>query len=130
METRNAVPKRVWAGRAITALPVLFLLFDGVIKLLNITPVAESFTRLGYRPSVAVGIGIVELACIVIYLMPRTSVLGAILVTGYLGGAIATHLRVGDPLFTHVLFPLYVALPLWAGLWLRNERVRALILEA
>ena len=130
METkRNIVPKRVWIGRAITALPVLFLLFDAVIKLLAINPVTESFIKLGYQPTIAVGIGILELACIVIYLMPRTSILGAILVTGYLGGAIATHLRVGDPLFTHVLFPVYVALLLWAGLWLRNERVRALMVE-
>jgi hypothetical protein len=118
---------KVWAGRVIGALPVLFLLFDGVIKLLNIEPVTESFTRLGYSPSVAAGIGILELACVAIYLIPRTAALGGVLLTGFLGGAIATHLRVGDPLFTHVLFPVYVAALLWGGLLLRNARLRALV---
>ena len=119
--------KRVWAGRIVSALPVLFLLFDSAIKLMNIAPVTESFQKLGYRPSIAVGIGILELACVVAYLIPRTSLHGAILLTGYLGGAIATHLRVGDPLFSHVLFPIYIAAPLWAGLLLRNARLRTLL---
>ncbi len=119
--------KRVWAGRIVSALPVLFLLFDSVIKLMNIAPVTESFQKLGYRPSIAIGIGLLELACVVVYLIPRTSLHGAILLTGYLGGAIATHLRVGDPLFSHVLFPTYVAALLWTGLLLRNARLRALL---
>jgi hypothetical protein len=119
---------KLWAGRAISALPVLFLLFDGAIKLMNIQPVVESFTKLGYNPRIATTIGILELICVVIYLIPRTSLLGAILLTGYLGGAIATHLRVGDPLFSHVLFPIYIAVPVWGGLLLRNERVRTLML--
>jgi hypothetical protein len=87
----------------------------------------EAFVKLGYPTSLAVPIGIVLLVCVVIYVIPRTSVLGAILLTGYLGGAIATHVRVGDPLFSHVLFPTYVALLLWGGLYLREDRLRALI---
>jgi hypothetical protein len=115
-----------WLGRGLTALPVLFLTFDSVIKLLEIQPVVESFTELGWSPALARGIGALELVCLVTYLIPRTSLLGAVLLTGFLGGAIATHVRVGDPLFSHVLFPAYVALMLWAGLVLRNERVRSL----
>ena len=118
----------VWSGRVISGLPVLFLIFDGVIKLMNITPVSESFVSLGYRPSIAVTIGLLELACLVVYLVPRTAIIGAVLLTGYLGGAVATHVRVEHPLFTHVLFPLYVGTALWGGLLLRDERVRALLL--
>jgi hypothetical protein len=116
-----------WAGRIISALPILFLLFDSAIKFTNIQPVVDSFTQLGYLPSIAVAIGLLELACIVVYVVPRTSIFGAILLTGYLGGAIATHVRVGNPLFSHVLFPIYVAAPLWGGLLLRDERLRALL---
>jgi len=119
--------KRLWAGRVITALPVLFLLFDIVIKLMQIAPVRESFVRLGYPESVAVGIGTLELVCLALYLIPRTSVLGAILLTGYLGGAVATHVRVGDPLVSHVLFPTYVGALIWGGLYLREDRLRALV---
>ena len=115
------------AGTIISALPVLFLLFDSAIKFTKIKPVVESFTQLGYRPSIAVSIGLLELTCVVVYLIPRASIFGAILLTGYLGGAIATHLRVGDPLFSHVLFPIYVAVPLWGGLLLRSERLRSLL---
>ncbi len=115
---------KLWAGRIISALPVLFLLFDSVIKLMEIAPVKESFTQLGYPVSLARGIGILELVCVAVYVIPRTSVLGAILLTGYLGGAVATHVRVGDPLFSHVLFPTYVGVLLWFGLYLREERLR------
>src|SRR5262245_40126691 len=115
------------AGKIVTALPVLFLAFDIVIKLMRIAPVLDSFRELGYPVSLAIWIGTLELVCLALYLIPRTAVLGAILLTGYLGGAIATHVRLGNPLFSHVLFPIYVALPLWAGLYLREERLRALI---
>jgi hypothetical protein len=118
---------RRWAGRIVTAIPVLFILFDSVIKLIVIPPVTESFIRLGYSPDVAVGIGLLELACLIVYLIPRTSVVGAVLLTGFLGGAIATHVRVGDPLFSHVLFPTYIAALLWGGLQLRHPRLRALL---
>ncbi len=116
-----------WAGRVISALSVLFLLWDGVMKLWKPAPVLESFARLGYPEGVATGIGILELVCLAVYVIPRTSVLGAILLTGYLGGAVATHVRIGDPLFTHVLFPTYVGLLLWVGLFLRDARLRSLI---
>lgn len=119
--------KRSWPARIVTAVPVLFLLWDSVIKLLNLTPVVEGFARLGYPEGLALPIGTLELACIVLYLIPRTSVLGAMLLTGYLGGAIATHVRVADPLFSHVLFPVYVAVLIWAGLLLREDRLYELV---
>jgi DoxX-like family len=117
--------KALWAGRILSGLAVLFLLFDATLKVLQL-PVAVQGTReLGYPESVILGLGIVQLVCLVLYLVPRTSVLGAVLWTGYLGGAVATHVRIGHPLFSHVLFPVYVAALLWAGLWLRDERLRA-----
>lgn len=119
--------KRPWAGIIVTALPVLFLLFDAVMKLMNPAPVVESMQRLGYPQGLAPAIGILQLACLAAYVVPRTSVLGAILLTGYLGGAVATHVRVGDPLFSHVLFPVYVGVLVWAGLYLREPRLRALV---
>jgi hypothetical protein len=116
---------RIWAGRILSALPVLFLLFDAVIHILKIAPVVEAFAQLGYSVSLAVPLGIIELVCVVLYVIPRTSVLGAVLLTGYLGGAVATNLRVGAPLFSNVLFPVYVGILLWGGLYLRNARLRA-----
>jgi hypothetical protein len=83
--------------------------------------------QLGYPTSAVLPLGIVQLICLAVYLFPRTSVLGAVLWTGYLGGAIATHVRVGDPLFSHVLFPVYVAALLWGGLWLRDETLREVL---
>jgi len=121
--------RRLWTGRVITGLAVLFLLFDGVIKFTSVPAVAESFAQLGFQVSLAPTIGIIELACLAIYLAPRTSVFGAILFTGYLGGAIAVQLRVANPLFSHVLFPTYVATLLWGGLYLRDNRVRALVVD-
>ncbi len=115
------------AGIALSALPVLFLLFDSVIKVIEIAPVTQSFTQLGYPISLARGLGVLELACIAVFVLPRTAALGAILLTGFLGGAIATHLRVGDPFLSHTAFPVYVALTVWGGLYLRDERVRALL---
>lgn len=119
---------RLRAGVGLSALPVLFLLFDAVIKLLAIQPVVESFTQLGYPVSLASGVGLLELACLMLYVVPRTAVLGAIVLTGFLGGAISTHLRIGDPLFSHVLFPVYVGLLIWGGLFLRDDALRALLL--
>jgi hypothetical protein len=118
---------RLSAGHVISAIPVLFLLFDSVIKLMVIDPVVESFGQLGYPVSVSLGIGLVELICLVLYVIPRTSVLGAVLLTGYLGGAVATHVRVGSPVFTHILFPIYVAALVWGGLFLREPRLHALV---
>lgn len=126
----HAVPvskTRLWAGRIITALPVLFLLLDTVMKLMQIAPVIESFTQLGYPPRLAPGIGILQLVCLVLFVIPRTSVLGAILLTGYLGGAVATHVRIGSPLASHILFPVYIGILIWVGLLLREDRLRALV---
>ena len=115
-----------WVGRGLSALAVLFLVFDTVIKFLPIPQVTESFAQLGYPPQLAWTIGTIELICLAVYLWPRTSIIGAVLWTGYLGGAIATHVRVENPLFSHVLFPTYVAALLWGGLLLQDERLRGL----
>ena len=98
-----------------------------LIELLQLSVAVEGTTTLGYPASVVLPLGIVQAICLVLYVVPRTSVLGAVLWTGYLGGAIATHVRLDNPLFTHVLFPIYVALLLWGGLWLRDRRVRVLL---
>ncbi len=119
--------KRVWAGRVLSALGALFLLFDGIIHILKITPVVEAFAQLGYPLGSARALGVIEIISVALYLLPRTSVLGAILLTGYLGGAIATQVRVGAPLLSTTLFPIYVALFVWGGLYLRDDRVRSLI---
>ena len=111
------------AGVVLTVVPVLFLVFDSVIKLLELPVVRDSLAELGYPVEAALAIGAIELVCLVLYVTPRTSVLGAVLLTGYLGGAIATHVRVGSPLFSHMLFPIYVAALLWAGLFLRERRL-------
>ena len=127
--TQNtALPRAgIRAGTIVTALPVLFLLFDSTIKLLVIQPVVDSFTQLGWPVHLAVTVGTVELLCLALYLVPRTAVLGALLLTAYLGGAVATHARVESPLLTHTLFPVYVAVLLWFGLLLREPRLRALL---
>jgi hypothetical protein len=106
---------------------VLFLIPDGIIKFIRPAPVVEAFAHLGLPLTLANGLGILLLLCTVIYVFPRTSILGAILLTGYLGGAVATHLRAGDPLFSHILFPTYLGVLLWLGLYLRDSRLRALI---
>jgi len=120
--------KRLWTGRLLSALAVLFLLFDSVIKLTHIAPVVESFTRLGIPLDLAPWIGTLELVCLAVYLVPRTAIPGAILLTGFLGGAVLTHLRVGDPLFSHVLFPIYIGALIWGGLFLR-DRLQAIIVD-
>ena len=116
-----------WTGVVLSTLATLFLLFDSVIKVLKLRVAVESTVQLGYPERVIVGIGIVELICLALYAFPRTAVLGAILLTGHLGGAIATQVRVGNPLFSHILFPIYVAALIWGGLYLREERLRMLI---
>ena len=110
-----------------SGLPALFLFLDGIGKLAKPKPVVDGTIQLGYPESVLLGLGIVLLICTILYVIPRTAILGAILLTGYLGGAIATHVRVGNPLFTHTLFPVYVAVLVWGGLFLRESRLRALI---
>jgi hypothetical protein len=117
-------PKKMqWAGYVMSALPVLMLLFSSILKLAKPASVAEGFTHLGYDDSLALGLGLVELLSTLLYVIPRTSVLGAILLTGYLGGATATHLRIGEPFHMAVLLGVF----LWGGLYLRDERLRQLI---
>jgi hypothetical protein len=115
-----------WTGRVLSGLVILFLLFDGAIKLVPIQPVTDSLRKLGYpaTDSFARFLGVVTLVCVALYAWPRTAALGAVLLTGLMGGAIASHLRLGDPLFTHTLFGVYLGLLLWLGLWLRDEQVR------
>lgn len=116
-----------WTGRVLSAIPILFLTFDAVIKLANIPAVAEASEKLGIPAHLAPGLGVILFACVALYAIPRTAPIGAVLLTGYLGGAILTHLRVGDPLLSHTLFPIYVAVFVWGGLYLRDERVRRLV---
>jgi len=128
-QTAPVSKKGLLAGRIISGLVIAFLAFDGVFKFVKPAPapVVETFARLGWSLSLAPVLGIILLVSTVLYVIPITSILGAILLTGYLGGAIATHLRVGDPLFSHVLFPTYLGVLLWGGLYLREPRLRALI---
>jgi hypothetical protein len=126
-ETIAVSNKSVLAGRILSGLAAAFLLFDGVMKLFAPPVVREAFVRLGYPETKILGIGVLLIVCTIIYLIPRASIFGAILLTGYLGGAISTHVRVSDPLFSHVLFPAYIAVLLWVGLYLREPRLRALI---
>jgi DoxX-like family len=119
----------IWTGRTLSSLVVVFLVMDASMKIAALSIVTESAPTVGWTgdPGFWRAMGLLLLAITALYAWPRTAVLGAILLTGYLGGAIATHVRLGNPLFSHVLFPIYVALPLWAGLYLREERLRALI---
>ena len=125
--TTSVARRRLAVGSVLTAFVALFLTFDTVMKVLALAPAVQGTTELGYPAGTVRLIGMIELACVGLYLVPRTSVLGALLLTGYLGGAIATHVRVGSPLFTHTLFPIYVALMLWGGLYLRESRLRDLV---
>jgi len=111
----SASKRGLWVGRIMAAFTVLFLLVDGVMKLIKPPPVVHAPVELGYPESSIIGLGIVLLACVVLYVIPKTSLLGTILLTGYLGGAVATHVRVGSPLFTHTLFPVYLGALVWAG---------------
>jgi hypothetical protein len=119
----------LWLGRVLSGLVILFLLFDGAIKLVPWPVVTETMDRIGYGSSetLARSLGIITIVCTVLYAIPPTSILGAILLTGYLGGAMASHLRIGSPLFTHILFGFYLGLMLWGGLWLRDKSLRASI---
>jgi len=123
MSSSFSPKKMLWFGYILSALPTLLLLFSGAMKLVKPPSVMEGFVRLGYDESLALGIGLVELVCTILYLVPRTSILGAILLTGYLGGATATHLRIGEPYYAAVLLGVLV----WGGLFLREERLRVLI---
>jgi hypothetical protein len=129
MQSTQAAPvsmKAVWTGRVISGLAVLFLLFDGVTKVMKVAPVLQASAQLGFPVSLIVAIGAVLLICTVIYAIPSTSILGAILLTGYLGGAVAVQARIGNPLF-ETLFPVIFGVLVWAGIVLRDNRLRTLI---
>ncbi len=115
------------AGVVVSAIPALFLAMDLSMKLLQVPPALEGTAQLGYPTTVVLPLGLLQLVCLVLYLVPRTSVLGAILWTGYLGGAVATHVRLGNPWLSHVLFPVFIGGLLWLGLWLRDARLRRVV---
>src|SRR5687768_15783686 len=119
--------KQQWTGRVLSGLAILFLLFDAIGKMVRPPQVIEGTAQLGWPVSVILTLGIIQLVCLALYVIPRTAVLGAILWTGYLGGAVATHVRIENPLFSHILFPTYIAALLWGGLWLRDRRLRDLL---
>src|SRR6201984_3639 len=119
----------LWLGRILSGLAILFLLFDGAIKLVPLDVVTETMDRIGYGSSetLARSLGAITVICTLLYAVPPTSFVGAILLTGYLGGVIASHVRIGSPLFTHVLFGVYLGITLWGGLWLRDRTLRAML---
>lgn len=123
----HANKKAIWTGRIVSGLAVAFMTMDAVVKVIRLPEAVEGTVKLGFPSSVILGLGIIQLIMLALYLIPRTAVLGAVLWSGYLGGAIATHVRVGNPLFSHVLFPIYVAGFLWFGLWLRDRQLRAVL---
>lgn len=118
---------RLWTGRVVSGLTAALLLLDGALKALKLPAVVAATVKVGFPESAVAGIGCALLVSTLLYLLPRTSILGAILLTGYLGGAVATHVRLGDPLFSHVLAPVYLAVFVWGGLCLREKRLQALI---
>jgi DoxX-like family len=130
-ETATAPASRVarLLGRILSGLVIVFLLFDAAIKLVPLAVVTETMDRMGYGSSenLARSLGLITIVCTVLYSLPPTSILGAILLTGYLGGAIASHLRIGSPFFTHTLFGLYLGLMVWGGLWLRDRNLQSMI---
>ena len=119
--------KSVWTGRVLSGLVTAFMVFDAVIHLMRPAPVVEAFAKLGLPLRLAVTLGIIELVCVVLYVIPQASILGAILLTGYLGGAVAIQMTTSKSLFGEILFPVYVGVMVWGGLYLRDDRVRTLI---
>ena len=126
VDTEVSKPARI-TGRVMSGVVVLFLLFDGAIKLVPLDVVITTSQELGIPPQLARTLGVLTLICTLLYAFPRTAVLGAILLTGYIGGAIYVHVHAGSPMFSHTLFGVYLALLAWGGLWLRDARLRALI---
>jgi len=118
-----------WTSRILSGLVIVFLLFDGAIKLVPWPVVTETLDRMGYGSSetLARSLGVITIVCTVLYSIPPTSILGAILLTGYLGGAMASHIRIGSPLFSHILFGFYLGLMVWGGLWLRDRSLRGVM---
>lgn len=118
---------KLWTSYILSGIAVLFMIFDTGIKVIRESHAVEGTIQLGYPDSAVVTLGIIEAVCLALYLIPRTSIFGMILMTGYLGGAVATHVRLGNPLFSHILFSVYIAILLWGGLYLREPRLRELI---
>lgn len=127
VDNRVGSKKMLWTGRIVSWVITALLLLDAGMKVLQVPQVMEGTVKVGYPASSVRPIGIILLICLICYVIPRISVLGAILLTGYLGGAVATNLRISSPLLTYTLVPVYVGLLVWAGLFLRDERLRALI---
>jgi hypothetical protein len=125
LQTATASGKLLWTGRILSILAVLFMLFDAVGHLLKPAPVVQAFLQLEFPLSLSICLGIIELVCVLIYVIPRTAVLGAVLITGYLGGAVTIHMRVGNPVF-ECIFPILIGILFWAGLLLRDLRLRAI----
>jgi hypothetical protein len=127
MEETKESKGRLWAGRILSGLAVLFMLMDAIMKLVKPQQVIDTTVgELGYQEHHIVTLGVLGLICTLLYIFPRTAVFGAVLLTGYFGGAIATHLRIDNPLFSHMLFPVYLGILIWGGLWLRNSKLREL----
>ena len=128
METTQISKSRLWTSRIMSGLVILFMLFDGIYKLMPPDEMMRaSIGELGYAEHHLPIMATLALIATVLYIIPATSVLGAVLLTGYFGGAIATHVRVDNPLFSHILFPVYLAILMWGGIWLRDQRVRKLL---
>lgn len=125
LQTATTSGKLLWTGRILSILAVLFMLFDAGAHLLKPAPVVQAFLQLGFPLRLSICLGIIQLVCVVIYVIPRTAILGAVLITGYLGGAVAIHMRVGNPLF-ECIFPILIGIFFWAGLVLRDTRLRAI----
>jgi hypothetical protein len=128
METQQTSKAQLWTGRIMSGIVILFMLFDGIIKFT--TPDEATIAlinQLGFQADQMPLMGTLALISIIIYIIPKTSVLGALLLTAYFGGAISTHVRVDNPLFSHILFPVYLAILMWGGLWFRNPRLRQLL---
>jgi len=120
-------PAELWTGRTLTTIATLFLTMDAAVKLLRLPMAVEGTKQLGFSADIVLVLGIIQAISLIAYLIPRTAIFGAIIWTGYLGGAVATHVRLGNPLFTHVLSPVYVAVLIWGGLFLRDRRLRGLL---
>ena len=125
--TRRTVNKSLLAGRILTGIVIAFMLFDTGFKFSGAKEVVEGTAQLGFQPHHMAIIAVIELVCLVMYLIPRTSPIGAVLLTGYFGGAIITHIRLDNPLFSHILFPTYLGAMMWLGLYLRDARVRTVV---
>lgn len=128
--TNTSSKKMKMTGWVLSVLAILLLLVDGFAKLIKPEPVIQATLHLGYPESTITTIGILAIICAIIYAIPRSAFLGAILLTGFLGGAIATHFRINNPLFSHTLFPVYVLLFIWLGLYLRSASLRKLLLNS